>query len=158
LSLRKRIIRPEALFLTEETAWLDLGRLCTVEVTSEDAEHHIESALTGEASGGWRAAEAGSQLIRLLFDWPQRVGRIRIEFEERERERTQEFALRWSSDGGRSYREAVRQQYTFSPPETTRAVEDYRVELEGMTALELVIVPDVSGGGARASLGRLRLA
>jgi hypothetical protein len=156
--LRKRIIRPEALSLTGETAWLDLGRLCTVEVTSEDAAHHIESALTGEAGGGWRAAEAGSQLIRLLFDWPQRVGRIRVEFEERERARTQEFALRWSSDGGRSYREVARLQYAFSPPATTLEVEDYRVELEGMTALELVIVPDVSGGEARASLGRLRLA
>ena len=156
--MRKRIISPEAPVVTEEPRWLDLGRLCSVELTSEDAAHQIEAALTGEAGGGWRAAEPGAQVIRLLFDWPQPVGRIRVEFEERERARTQEFALRWSPDGGRSYREVVRQQYSFSLPATTREVEDYRVELDGVTALELIIVPDIGGGGATASLARLRLA
>jgi hypothetical protein len=65
--------------------------------------------------------------------------------------------LRWSKDGGRSYREILRQQYTFSPPGATREVEDYTVNLDGVTALELTIVPDISGGDARASLISLRL-
>jgi len=65
--------------------------------------------------------------------------------------------LRWSKDGGRSYREILRQQFTFSPPGTTREVEDYTVDLNGVTALELTIVPDLSGGNARASLISLRL-
>ena len=79
-------------------------------------------------------------------------------FHEGEQERTQEFVLRWSSDGGLSYREIVRQQYNFSPPDTTREVEDYTVSLDRVTALELSIVPDISGGDARASLARLQLA
>jgi hypothetical protein len=52
----------------------------------------------------------------------------------------------------------VRQQYNFSPPEAVREVEDYDVDLDGVTALELRIVPDISGGSTRASLAQLRLA
>lgn len=79
-------------------------------------------------------------------------------FHEGEQERTQEFVLRWSPDGGQSYREILRQQYSFSPPEAAREVEDYDVDLDGVTALELRIVPDISGGRARASLTHLRVA
>src|SRR4030043_352705 len=37
-------------------------------------------------------------------------------------------------------------------------VEDYDVDLDAVTALELRIVPDISGGTARASLAQLRVA
>ena len=73
-------------------------------------------------------------------------------FTEREVARTQEFVLRWSGDEGRTYRDVVRQQYTFSPPGTVREVEDYTVQLDHVTTLELHIVPDVNGGMVRASL------
>ena len=66
--------------------------------------------------------------------------------------------LRWSPDGGQSYREIVRQQYNFSPPGVTREFEDYTVDLAGVTALELRIVPDIGGGDARASVAQLRIA
>ena len=80
-------------------------------------------------------------------------------FEETEAARTQEFVLRWFSDGGHSFREIVRQQWNFSPPKTTRETEDYRADLSGVTVLELVIVPDKSRAAAtRASLRSLRLA
>ena len=39
-----------------------------------------------------------------------------------------------------------------------REVEDYDVDLDGVTALELRIVPDISGGSTRASLAQLRVA
>ena len=78
-------------------------------------------------------------------------------FEENETARTQEFVLRWSADGGNSFREIVRQQWNFSPPETIREVEEYQVELASVTVLELIIIPSVSGGTARASLKSLRL-
>ena len=65
--------------------------------------------------------------------------------------------LRWSSNGGASYREIVRQQYTFSPPGTIREVEDYHKHLEGVTDLELRIVPDLQGSDVCATLGELRL-
>jgi hypothetical protein len=82
---------------------------------------------------------------------------MRLLFQEEERERTQQFVLRWSSDRGQSYREIVRQQYNFSPPSTTRELEDLTVELDGLTTLELNIIPDISGGLACASLNQLRL-
>jgi hypothetical protein len=51
----------------------------------------------------------------------------------------------------------VRQQWNFSPPNTTREIEEYHVQLSDVTILELVIVPDISRGAARASLKSLRV-
>jgi hypothetical protein len=79
-------------------------------------------------------------------------------FREDQQQRIQVFLLRWSSDGGQSYREIVRQQFNFSPPGTTHELEDHAVDLEGMTAPELRIFPDLGGGVARASLAELRIA
>jgi hypothetical protein len=156
--MRKRLITPipqDDPSLDE--GWLDLDDAAVVEVTSEEKEYPVESALVLGEMRGWRAADSGTQTIRLIFDEPQRLTRISLVFEETETERTQEFVLRWSSDGGRSFREIVRQQWNFSPPKTMREVEEYRVELSDVSVLELVIVPDISGGAARASLRSLRL-
>jgi hypothetical protein len=156
--MRKRLITPipqDDPSLDE--GWLDLDDAAVVEITSEEKEYPVESALVLGEMRGWRAADSGTQTIRLIFDEPQRLTRIALVFEETETERTQEFVLRWSSDGGRSFREIVRQQWNFSPPKTIREVEEYRVELSDVSVLELVIVPDISGGAARASLRSLRL-
>jgi hypothetical protein len=156
--MRKYIIGQGPREASTADDWLDLELLAQVEVTSEDADYPIESALIPGTAAGWRAGEPGEQTIRLLFDEPLRVRRIHLVFHENERERTQEFVLRWSPDGGQSYREIVRQQFNFSPPGATREVEDYEVNLAGVAALELQIVPDISRGSARASLAELRLA
>jgi hypothetical protein len=137
--------------------WLDLDETALIEITSEDAEHHIKSALGLAEMGGWRAAEPGPQTIRLVFSEPQRLQRISLVFEEHEQARTQEFVLRWSSDSGKTFQEIVRQQWNFSPPATTREAEEYQVELSNVTILEMSLVPDISGGAARASLTTLRL-
>jgi hypothetical protein len=157
--MRKRIVaRPSPQPAAAEPDWLDLESLASVEVSSEDPRHPIESALVPRAGAGWRAEQPGEQTLRFVFDRPQRLERIRLEFLESDVERSQEFLLRFSRDGGRSFEEIVRQQWHFSPSGATREVEDYRVALEGVTLLELTISPDRSGGGARASLSRLRLA
>jgi hypothetical protein len=156
--MRKRLIDRDAPDApAAEGHWLDLERLSQVEISSEDAAYPIESALKGSGPG-WRAVQAGEQVIRLLFDDPLKLRQIRVVFDEQHEPRTQEFTLHWSKDHGRSYQEIVRQQYTFSPPATTREAEDYVVELERVTALELRIVPDISRGAACASLRALRLA
>ena len=138
--------------------WLDLERLAQVEITSESAEHPIEYALIPDRGPGWQAAQPGKQTIRLIFDQPVSLGRILLRFDEEKQARTQEFVLRWLPEGRQSRREIVRQQYTFSPPATNQELEDYRVKLNGVTAVELEIVPDISGGGAYASLAEMRLA
>jgi hypothetical protein len=157
--MRKRIIgHGLGEVAAAEPGWLDLEHLAQVEITSEDVDYPIESALIPGTGSGWRAAQRGEQTIRLLFNEPLRLKRIQLLFQEGEQERTQEFVLRWSPDGGQSYREIVRQQYNFSPPGVARELEDYDVNLDGVTALELKIVPNISGGTAQASLAQLRLA
>ena len=136
--------------------WLDLEALAQVELTSEEAEHPIEAALTGTGSG-WLAGGSGEQVIRFLFHEPLRLRRVHVRFDENT-PRTQEFVFRWSRDRGQSYEEVVRQQYTFSPPSTTREVEDYAVDLQGVSVLELRIAPDIENRTARASLSELRVA
>jgi hypothetical protein len=141
-----------------EEGWLDLECLADVELTSEDPAHPIEPALLPMNGSGWRAAQAGEQTIRLVFTSPQEIRRIWLEFIEPLTERTQQFVLRWSADGGKSFREIVRQQWHFSPHGATHETEDYRVDLSDVSMIELNIIPDTSGSDARASLARLRLA
>ncbi len=136
---------------------LDLERIAVVEVTSEEPDYPVESAFVSGGTRGWRAAEPGPQTVRLLFDQPQKLRRIALVFEEEEAMRTQEFILRWSSNPAGPFREIVRQQWNFSPPASMREVEEYRVELADVAVLELTIVPNISGGTARASLRSLRL-
>ena len=130
--------------------------LARVEVTSEDAAHPVESALL-TVGAGWRAESPGEQTVRLLFDAPQRLRRIRLLFREEKEARTQEFVLRWSPTTESSWRDVVRQQYHFSPSGATEEIEEYQVELEDVAALELTIIPNLSGG-SYASLAQLRLA
>ena len=156
--MRKRLITPSpAIVPPPDDDCLDLDRVASVDVTSEEKDYGIEGALVSEEKRGWRAADSGTQTIRLLFDEPQRLRRISLFFEENKLKRTQEFVLRCSSDGGRSFREIVRQQWNFSPPETNRESEEFQVDLSDVAVLELIIVPDISGGMARASLKSLRL-
>ncbi len=83
-----------------EGKWLEVERLATVQVTSEDPAFPIESVFSN--NGGWRAAENGQQVIRLVVDEPQQLRRIWLRFSEAEIARTQQFALRWSGAGGQA--------------------------------------------------------
>jgi len=157
--MRKRIITPvQQEAASPDLEWLNMEGLAEVEITSEGAAHPIESALLPGRASGWRAAGPGKQTIRIFFDCPQRLQRIWLYFEETRTVRTQEYVLRWSPDGGQSFREIVRQQWNFSPQGTTSETEDLHVELPAVTVLELSIIPDISGGNALASLAQLRLA
>ncbi|UFS71022.1 discoidin domain-containing protein [Geomonas sp. RF6] len=155
--MRKTIIAPEIQgVLPTGEGWLDLEMLAQAELTSESPSHRLEGALR-DGGTGWRAAEPGEQTVRLLFERPLRMTRILLAFREDERERTQEFLLRWSADNS-TYHDIVRQQYNFSLPNSTEEVEEYTVDLSGVVALELKIVPDMSGGSARASIAKLKIA
>ena len=157
--MRKRIMElEESRKPCSDVGWLSLGDLATVEITSEDAAHPIESALLPGGHSEWRAAHSGRQVIRVCFDEPQPLTRIGLEFDECGAERTQEYVLRWSDDRGKSFHEIVRQQWNFSSPDGMHEKEDHHVELRGVTILELAVTPDIRGGNARASLTRLRLA
>lgn len=157
--MRKRIITP----VQQETSspdhhWLNLEAIAEVEITSEDAAYPIESALLPDQTSGWRAAGPGKQTVRLLFAQPQKIEKIWLSFIETEIERTQEYVLRWSPDGGKSFEEIVRQQWNFNPQGSTTETEEYQLNLAAVTVLELIITPDISKGDARASLAQLRVA
>jgi hypothetical protein len=109
--MRKRIITPVQQEITSlDQDWLNMEEFAEVEITSENATHPIEDALLLSRVSGWRAAGPGKQTIRLLFANPQRLRLIWLNFVEPHTERTQEYVLRWSPDGGQSYQEIVRQQ------------------------------------------------
>jgi hypothetical protein len=156
--MRKRLIHDHRDDVPSSSpSWLDIEQLAQVEITSEDPACPIESALIPGTHLGWRAAHPGAQVIRLMFDVPQELRLLHLVFSEAQHERTQEFVVQGSTDGGQSFREIVRQQYHFSPPGTIGEVEDYHMQVEGITALELHIVPDIQGGKAHATLRELRL-
>lgn len=138
--------------------WLNVEGLGEVEITSEHPSHPIESALLADQGTGWRAAEPGTQTLRILFTHPQPLRRIRLHFHEPDMERTQEYVLRWSADRGQSFQDIVRQQWNFSPQGSTSETEDHHVDLPAVTLLELRIIPDIRQRNAFASLAQLRLA
>ena len=159
--MRKSIVSPSAVATTPiSEVWRDLERIARVEISSEDEQFPIEHALGKKETTGWRAAETGPQLIRLQFDEPQNIKRLRLRFVERAAERTQEFAV--FAGTGSQLKEIVRQQWTFSPYGSTEETEDYTVNLSGITTLELKIDPDRSHDPKQsreyASLQSLRLA
>ena len=158
--LRKQILDVTTTTPAPMPGQLDVAALATVLVTSEDADNPVDHAfdhLTGPGGTRWVAGEPGEQVLILAFDAPQAIRRVLLEVEEREVARTQELQLAVSGDGGRTYRELVRQEYNFSPPGTTFEREDWTVATEGVTHLRLVIKPDKSGKPFRATITALVL-
>jgi hypothetical protein len=156
LMRKSTISQPEKELAPSHEVWLDVEALARAELTSEQSGYPFESALG--AGPGWRASGPGKQTIRLVFTQPQRLRRIKLQFVEPSIERTQEYVLRWSADGGRTWRDIARQQWNFSPQGSTTETEEHRVDLSNVDVLELSIVPDKSGGDACASLAQLRIA
>ena len=158
--LRKQIIGTtpgEAIATTGET---DIAAVATVLVTSEDPAHPVDHAFDGHRGPGgtcWVAGEPGEQTVILAFDAPQAIRRVALEVEEPGVARTQELQLAASTDGGRTYREVLRQEYNFSPPGTTFEREDWAVQAEGVTHLRLQIRPDKGGKPCRATITSLNL-
>ena len=141
--MRKSIVSPSAVAATPiSDLWRDLERIARVEISSEDEQFPIEQALGKKETTGWRAAGTGPQLIRLHFDEPLNIKRLRLHFVDKAAERSQEFAV--YAGAGTEVKEVVRQQWSFSPYGSTEEIEDYTVNLSGITTLEVRIDPDRS--------------
>ena len=141
-----------------EPAWLDLRKLASVRATSEDPRHAVQKAFSKSGRRGWRAADAGLQVVDVRFHQPRDLTRIRLVFDDDREERTQQFTIWWSAARGERHGEVVRQQFNFSPRGAVREIEDYVVALNGIDALRILITPDISGRSVRASLTECRLA
>ncbi len=154
--MRKRIVGSSSVNQGEiadpTERWLDLERMATIEVTSEDPDFPVDAVFESHSGIGWRASQDGEQHLRIIFDEPATLHRMRLHFIEPAVERTQQFTIRWSSALGGPLREVVRQQWTFSPSGSTSEVENYNVNLEHVVVLELSIRPDLNEGIGRATL------
>src|SRR5260370_29818830 len=122
--MRKSIVSPSAVAAPPiSDLWRDLERIGWVEISSEDERFPIEHALGKKETTGWRALGTGPQLIRLHFDEPLNIKRLRLHFVDRATERSQEFAV--FAGAGSKLQEIIRQQWTFSPDGSTQEIEAY---------------------------------
>jgi hypothetical protein len=136
--------------------WLQLEGLVAVSASSEHPAHPISAILEFPPQNGWRAAEPGEQWVRITFTSLQPVNHLRLVFRDAERERTQQFTVRWWPG---SYQDVIRQQFDFSPDGAVEQVENYSFNLSGVTGFEVRIIPDISDlSGAFASVAELQIA
>ena len=158
--LRKEIIATHPKTSGGRAAAKDIARIATVLVTSEDAEYPIDHVFDhhgGRGASRWIAEQSGEQTVILAFDVPQKILRVVVEVEETHIGRTQEMDVSISGDGGHTYRELVRQEYTFSPPGTTFEHEEWSVNAEDVSHFRLRIKPDKGDKVCRATLTTLLL-
>jgi hypothetical protein len=163
LGLRKRLIAHREGANTREPSHLheiDLNSQATIHYSSEDPAHPLEHMLDGSSGRGatrWVGARADvTEELLLEFDEPQAISHVAFEVEEPQVERTQQVRAEFSDDGGRSYRQAFIQEYTFSPRGATYECENLSLDLRGVTHFRLTVVPN-KGGSGRATLTSLRL-
>ena len=156
--LRKHLLTAQPLASGSPSGAKEIAAIAAVGVTSEAAEapiDHVFDQHGGPGGSRWVAARPGEQRLILAFDTPQTLRTISLEVEEPEVSRTQVLHVSVSSDGGQTYQELRRQEYTFSPPGTTFEREEWAVTVEAVTHLQLVIKPDKGGQPCRATLTSL---
>jgi len=156
--LRKKTLTEPTNTPVYQPGALDIPALATVLVTSETADAPIDNVFDlsrGPGGSRWLAAVPGEQRLILAFDTAQPLQQITLEVEEHEVSRTQELQLSVSVDGGQTYQELLRQEYTFSPPGTTFEREAWTVNVTGVTHLQLWIKPDKGDKPCRATLTSL---
>ncbi|MGA2252738.1 hypothetical protein [Terracidiphilus sp.] len=137
-------------------SWLEIEKVATAELSSEDPQHPFEQALRADTADGWKASDRGPQLIRLRFDIPQSIKRIHLQFQEGQVDRSQEIAL-FATSSGSPRKQLVRQQWAFSPGGSTTELEDYYFDLKDVTVLELEIDPGRHDKQVFASLQCIRI-
>ena len=158
--LRKQIVPSPSRGPVPLPGEIEIADVARVQVTSEEADHPIDHAFDrnrGPGGSRWIAGAPGEQSVTLLFDHPQTIRQVGVEVEELADSRTQELALFVSSDGGRTYRELVRQEFNFSPLGTSFERELWSVPSDAVTHLRLEIKPDKGGRFGRATLTSLTL-
>ena len=160
--LRKHIVSnpPQAAAIGTEPAGLHIPALATVLVTSESGDHPVDHLFDGRNGPGgtrWVASADGEQTLVLAFDTPQTIREVGLEVEEPSASRTQVLTLSLSQDGGRTYREVVRQEFNFSPPGTTFEREVWNVPAGRVTHLRIAIKPEKGGAPHRATLTSLTI-
>ncbi len=157
--IRKRKIteRGEA---RDSTGAVDLAGCATIAYTSEDSAHPIDALFddSGGPDGTFWASERANVTEQIIveFDRPRSISRLVYEVAEARVERTQEIRLAVSSDEGRTFRQVLVQEYSFSPRGATFQREEVRLGASDVTHLRFTVVPNKSGSG-KATLTSVQL-
>jgi hypothetical protein len=156
--MRKQIVPSSSATKPVVSGGLDVDALATVLVSSELPGYPVENAFDDQRGPGgsrWVSETGGEQTFCLAFDVPQAIREVELEIEETEESRTQELQLAVSVDGGKTYRELLRQEFNFTPGGSTFEREKWTVKVEAATHLRLQIKPDKGGRPCRASITSL---
>lgn len=139
--------------LNETTAvsWLDLEAVADVAVM-------VGGRRETRRPGFWSADRRGEQTIEVRFHDRTPVRRLRVISSEAEQSRTQQMTIWVSLRGGERHREVLRRQFNFSPNGATEEVEEYALQLEDVSTIQLRIVPSIDGRPAVARVDDLRVA
>jgi F5/8 type C domain len=154
--VRKHLVSEPSAAAAQGSGEIDLARHAVLAYSSEDSDHPLEHLIDGRGGRDgtrWASARPNvTERIVLVFERPQRISRLAYEVQER----TQELRVEVSTDQGRTYRQVLAQDYTFSPRGATFQREDLRFDLSDITRVRLTIVPN-KGGSGTATLTSLRL-
>lgn len=158
--LRKQVLQRKASPVRKEQDDLDVAAIASVVVTSEEDGHPIDNAFDkayGPSGTQWIAGAEGEQVVILSLDAPTFIRAIALEIEETAVGRRQKLEIYISRDREELYTKLLTQEYEFSPPGTTFESERWELNAEGVTNVQLRIIPDISGRPCRAKLTRLSL-
>ena len=100
----------------------------------------------------------GEQMIEIRFHHRIPVRRLRVVSSDLAESRTQEMTIWVSLRGGEQHREVVRQQFNFSPSGATVQVEEYALQLEDVSTIQVRMVPRIDGRRAVARVSKLHVA
>ena len=106
----------------------------------------------------WSADCPGEQMIEIRFHRPTSVRRLRVVSGEVEYSRTQEMTMWASLHRGERHLEVLRHQFDCSPNGATKQVEEYALQLDHVSRLQLRIVPSIDGRRAVARVSEVCVA
>lgn len=134
-----------------DVPWLDLDLVADIAIVAGGRR-------VVPAPGCWSAPDPGEQMIEIRFHRRTPLRRLRIVSSECNESRTQELTVWVSVRGGERHREVLRQQFNFSPDGATEEVEEYVLELEDVSRIQVRIVPSIDGRRAVARVSEVRVA
>ena len=133
---------------TSDTEWLHLDVVADVVIVAGGRR-------AARVPGLWSADTHGEQTIEIRFHHRTPVRRLRVVSSALKESRTQEMTIWASLRGGERHREVLRRRFTFSPNGATEEIEDYALEFEDVSTIQLRIVPSIDGRAAVARINEL---
>jgi hypothetical protein len=137
--------------MATDAQWLDLDVVADVTIVAGGRR-------VARVPGFWSAESPGEQMILIRFHHRTPVRRLRVVSSAVRESRTHEMTIWVSLRGGERHREVLRKQFDFSPNGGAEEVEEYALQLEEVSAIQLRIVPGIDGRSVVARVSEIRVA